>query len=54
MAKLNIVKDGDPVLRKVCRPVEAVTPRIRTLLDKGFRECCQMGNVLFTRYLQKS
>jgi peptide deformylase len=33
MAKLNIVKDGDPVLRKVCRPVETVTPRIRTLLD---------------------
>ncbi len=33
MAKLNIVKDGDPVLRKVCREVETVTPRIRTLLD---------------------
>ncbi|MBR7184171.1 MAG: peptide deformylase [Clostridia bacterium] len=33
MAKLNILKDGDPTLRKVCRPVEAVTPRICTLLD---------------------
>ena len=33
MAKLNILKDGDPALRKVCRPVETVTPRIRTLLD---------------------
>ena len=33
MAKLKIVKVGDPVLRKVCRPVDAVTPRINTLLD---------------------
>ncbi len=33
MAKLNIVKLGDSTLRKVCRPVEAVTPRILTLLD---------------------
>lgn len=33
MAKLNILKDGDPTLRKVSRPVETVTPRIRTLLD---------------------
>ena len=33
MAKLNILKDGDPTLRKTSRPVETVTPRIRTLLD---------------------
>ncbi len=33
MAILNIVKDGDPLLRKVSRPVEEITPRIRTLLD---------------------
>ena len=33
MAKLKIVKVGDPTLRKVCRPVDAVTPRIITLLD---------------------
>lgn len=33
MALLNIVKDGDPVLRKVCRPVTEITPRIRQLLD---------------------
>ena len=33
MAKLNIVKMGDDVLRKVCRPVEKITPRIVTLLD---------------------
>ena len=33
MAKLNIVKVGDDTLRKVCRPVEKITPRILTLLD---------------------
>lgn len=33
MAKLNIVKHGDDTLRRVCRPVENVTPRIITLLD---------------------
>ena len=33
MAKLNIVKFGDDTLRKVCRPVDAITPRIITLLD---------------------
>ncbi len=33
MAKLKIVKIGDDILRKTCRPVEAVTPRILTLLD---------------------
>ncbi len=33
MAKLKIVKYGDDTLRKVCRPVEAITPRILTLLD---------------------
>ena len=33
MAILNIVKEGDPVLRTVCRPVDKITPRIITLLD---------------------
>ncbi len=33
MAKLNIVKVGDETLRKVCRPVTEITPRIITLLD---------------------
>ncbi len=33
MAKLRIVKFGDPMLRKVCRPVEEITPRISTLID---------------------
>lgn len=33
MAILNIVKEGDSVLRKTCRPVETITPRILRLLD---------------------
>ena len=33
MAKLRIVKFGDDGLRKVCRPVDEITPRICMLLD---------------------
>ena len=33
MAILNIVKFGDPLLRKVSKPVTEITPRIITLLD---------------------
>ena len=33
MAILKIVKFGDPLLRKSSRPVEEITPRIKTLLD---------------------
>ena len=33
MAKLKILKFGDPTLRKVSRPVTEITPRILTLLD---------------------
>lgn len=33
MAKLQIRKIGDDVLRKTCRPVTDITPRILTLLD---------------------
>ena len=33
MAKLNIVKVGDDVLRKKCRPVDEITPKIIRLLD---------------------
>ena len=33
MAKLKIVKIGDDTLRKVCRPVDKITPRTLTLLD---------------------
>ena len=33
MARLRILKFGEPTLRKVARPVEEITPRIFTLLD---------------------
>ena len=33
MAKLKIVKVGDDVLRKKCRPVDEITPKIVRLLD---------------------
>lgn len=33
MAKLKIVKMGDDILRKTCRPVEKITPRTVMLLD---------------------
>ncbi|MBE6706714.1 MAG: peptide deformylase [Ruminococcaceae bacterium] len=33
MAKLKILKVGDSTLRKVCRPVDEITPRITRLLD---------------------
>lgn len=33
MAKLKIVKFGDPMLRKISRPVAEITPRICTLID---------------------
>jgi peptide deformylase len=33
MAILTIRTDSDPILSKICRPVEEITPRILTLLD---------------------
>ena len=33
MALRNIVVEGDPVLRKVCRPVGEITDRIQVLID---------------------
>ena len=33
MAKLKIVKEGDDILRKKCRPVDEITPKIIRLLD---------------------
>lgn len=33
MAKLKIVKIGDDTLRKVCRPVDKITPRVLCLMD---------------------
>ena len=33
MAKLNIVKFGEETLRKACRPVDEITPKITRLID---------------------
>ena len=33
MAKLKIRTEGDEALRKVCKPVDKITPRVLTLLD---------------------
>ncbi len=33
MATLNIIKEGDPILRKKSKPVKEITPRIIRLLD---------------------
>ena len=33
MATLNIIKEGDPILRKISKPVKEFTPRILRLLD---------------------
>lgn len=33
MAKLRILKDNEPTLRKKCRPVDKITSRTLTLLD---------------------
>ena len=33
MARYNVVITGDPVLRKICRPVKEVNDNIRKLLD---------------------
>ena len=33
MAIRNIVKDGDPILKKRCRPVEKFDNKLATLLD---------------------
>ncbi|MBO4859917.1 MAG: peptide deformylase [Clostridia bacterium] len=43
MALLNIRKNGDGILRKKCRPVEEITPRILTLLD-DMRETLKDAN----------
>ena len=36
MAIRNIRVDGDDILRKVCKPVKEVTPRIAELIDDMF------------------
>ncbi len=36
MAIRNIRTDGDEVLRKICKPIEKMTPRLQTLIDDMF------------------
>ncbi len=36
MAIRNIRTDGDEVLRKTCKPIEKMTPRLQTLIDDMF------------------
>lgn len=36
MAIRKIREDGDDILRKVCKPVEKMTPRIQTLIEDMF------------------
>ncbi len=43
MALLNIRKEGDGILRKKCRPVDQITPRIIALLD-DMRETLKNAN----------
>ena len=43
MALLNIRTEGDEILRKKCRPVEEITPRVLQLLD-DMREALRHAN----------
>ena len=45
MAVLKIVKFGDETLRKVCRPVDQITPRIKTLVKDMIDTMREAGGV---------
>lgn len=45
MAKLNIVKDGDPILRKKSRPIEVIDERIKTLAEDMLETMHDAGGV---------
>ncbi len=45
MAKLNIVKDGDPILRKKSRPIEVIDQRIKTLAEDMLETLHETGGV---------
>ena len=45
MAIRNVVKEGDPVLNKVCRPVEKFDERLITLLDDMYETMKQYEGV---------
>ena len=50
MALRTIVQDGDPILKKVCRPVTKFDDRLGTLLD-DMKETLLAANGL--RYLKE-
>ncbi len=45
MAILKIVTEEDAVLRKVCRPVESITPRMQQLIDDMIETLHDSGGV---------
>ena len=45
MAILNIVKEGDEALRKVCRPVTEITPRVKQILDDMLETLIDSGGI---------
>jgi len=45
MAILKIVKEGDPTLRKVCRRVDEITPRIKRFIDDMIETLHDSGGV---------
>lgn len=45
MAIRNIREDGDDILRKVCKPVEKMTPRIATLIEDMFETMYEANGV---------
>ena len=45
MAIRNIVKEGDPILTKVCRPVEKFDDRLAVLLDDMYETMVQANGV---------
>lgn len=45
MALRNIVQDGDPILKKVCRPVTKFDDRLATLLDDMHETMIAAGGI---------
>lgn len=45
MALREIRTDGDPILRKECKPVKEMTPRVRQLIDDMFETMYAGGGV---------
>ncbi len=45
MAILKIINDGNPILRKTCRAVDKITPRIYRLLDDMKDTLAEAGGV---------